>query len=249
MTKLTMVGCKKYITKKPWEEGTRMNVDDGTALGGKFSFFEAFLDKAIFRGEADTPEKAEDIAWEKYQSFQKCNHSFKRVNETGLAICEHCNVRGVFLKDISVCHCCERPPLGYVGYNQYCINHYLEAVEEELQKKTKVFSHSFLEFSKVFFEVVTKLDLITESSTKEDIEKVFHSLNRKVSNTILNLAEELIEDFAKSNEYTEKETSIYWGQHFDTFSNELMKNHEIVTMIVNGVENHVVLSKCRSCFF
>lgn len=253
MTKLMTLGGNFYETKQAWTHGTQMNVDDGNTFNSGFAFFEAFPEIGSFRGEANTIEAAEQIAWDKYQTFLSCEHSFKRESNSGLAVCEHCHVKGLFLENISVCECCEGKPIGYIGYKQYCFNHYLEAVDHAIAnyEEKSIFSLSHLLFNKQYFLAITNLGLIKEDSSFKAIDSIFKELQRKVSETTLDIAEELANEFEKAiDDKTDALTiSVLWSQNLDLYSDQIRQNQDVLEMILKKESDHIILSKCREIVF
>jgi hypothetical protein len=113
------------------------------ARGGSYStaFFEAFPrePKCFIRGEGDTVEAAEGRAYETYERYLSCDHSFDRLNKQGRGKCTECGLTtDDALANLNTCNVCEQEgarflsPFGSVldegGDNLNCLPCLIETV-------------------------------------------------------------------------------------------------------------------------
>ena len=128
----------QYELQRPWPLDATVNGgksglvlrDDGSSYGT--AFVEASLTEpaTFLRGEAETIEAAEEVAWAKYQRYTANDHDHEfetRGYTNGAGFCKHCGMfkSKVFsLQEIgSVCHVCGDDMYGVIGDIMYCQTH------------------------------------------------------------------------------------------------------------------------------
>lgn len=130
---------------KEWPKDAVAQCGGGEIDGiGKTCFFEVFFNDFHVRGEGATKNDAENNAWDKYQIYQNCEHTFKRISDSSdVGRCEKCgmNKKGV-MEVISCCAICQKKSVNHyvngIGYT--CYKHYKEDLIDKNKSDTDSFS-------------------------------------------------------------------------------------------------------------
>src|SRR5699024_1040744 len=137
VNKARTVDNGRYTPIHPWPEGCHISGGSrGLVLSrtpGKSyntAFFE-FADEGTFiRGESETIQGAEEVAWNRYQAQLECpGHEYEqRGYRNGAGICKHCNRFEIEVFDVrEVGHPCSTCHVGTnwtaVGDTWFCRDH------------------------------------------------------------------------------------------------------------------------------
>lgn len=171
---------KIYNTENDWSGGLGMNAEDGETFNTGKSFLEVFFKDFFVRGNGNTFKDAEELAWSKYIKIKNCkNHEFKRLSDSGLAVCIHCSMKTNSLENQKKCKNCNKVADFYIGYDTVCAEHfkeYAESLKENLIKKDTKKIIIVNEYLKIKY-IESKNSNISSSDIYRELKKYHESYN------------------------------------------------------------------------
>ena len=142
------VNHNRYVVQKPWPVDAHLSGGEtGLVLSGdgnhyRTAFFEGTFSElpgTFLRGEADTLEEAEEVAWEKFQRYTAGDHEHEFETggyRNGAGFCITCGMfkSNVFtLQEIgSICEICGDDMYTMIGDRMFCKEH--EPTGEEAKR-------------------------------------------------------------------------------------------------------------------
>lgn len=179
------------------------------------SFFEAFPNdpSTFIRGEGSSIEDAEDAAFQKYEKIMACNeHDYKRRLDSEHGTCIKC---GLFTSNcfppVHSCSVCQKTEVNYnFNKNNYCCEHYMQAVQTIVQNyslTTPEYENSFSETSLnkynvehlAFLNLACKYNLLDKSQEEYKIHNYIDKQQSKFNEFIYSKSVSIYNKFLKEN--------------------------------------------------
>lgn len=213
--------------------------------------FELISQVGSFYGHSNNSYKeAEKKAFTKYDNFIKCKHlKAKRISNDGLGICSSCGHKGRFLENLLTCSVdnCDKSFIKkmivkskgnhlYLEENclNFCPKHYLQHLNEELQKEDLIFFKNEI----VFINSLISSGIIKGSESNEELNDIYLKKS---------LIEKKIQDIiVKDKDEDEHEDSMFnllhKLTHINTIEDMLMQDDIFVKAVLLGYSDNELFS-------